>query len=133
MTSTTRTKPRTLPNPSPTTHPILSPMNALTGNPLRRAPGWVGPRGANGRLHETDLALPAVGGLKIGLRLPVGVSPVAAASERLRAIGYVRVSTDEQAGSGAGLVAQRDAIEAEAARRGWELLDIVEDAGLLGT
>jgi DNA invertase Pin-like site-specific DNA recombinase len=57
---------------------------------------------------------------------------VAAASERLRALGYVRVSTDEQAGSGAGLIAQRAAIEAEAARRDWELLDIVEDAGFSG-
>lgn len=47
-----------------------------------------------------------------------------------RAIGYVRVSTDEQAGSGLGLAAQRAAIEAEAARRGWDLMEIVgEDAG----
>lgn len=47
-----------------------------------------------------------------------------------RAIGYVRVSTDEQAGSGLGLAAQRAAIEAEAARRGWDLIDTIgEDAG----
>jgi len=47
-----------------------------------------------------------------------------------RVIGYVRVSTDEQAGSGLGLAAQRTAIEAEVARRGWELVEIVgEDAG----
>jgi len=48
------------------------------------------------------------------------------------ALGYVRVSTDEQATSGAGLAAQRAAIEAEATRRGWELLDVVEDAGFSG-
>jgi DNA invertase Pin-like site-specific DNA recombinase len=47
-----------------------------------------------------------------------------------RALGYVRVSTDEQAGSGLGLAAQRAAIEAEAARKGWDLMEIVgEDAG----
>lgn len=47
-------------------------------------------------------------------------------------VGYVRVSTDEQADSGLGLAAQRAAIEAEAARRGWNLLAIHEDAGLSG-
>ena len=47
-------------------------------------------------------------------------------------IGYVRVSTDEQADSGAGLAAQRAAIEAEAARRGWQLVAIHEDAGASG-
>jgi len=44
-------------------------------------------------------------------------------------LGYVRVSTDEQADSGAGLEAQRTAILAECERRGWELAEIVEDAG----
>ena len=43
-------------------------------------------------------------------------------------IGYVRVSTEEQAESGAGMDAQRLAIEAECARRGWDLLRIEEDA-----
>lgn len=47
-----------------------------------------------------------------------------------KALGYVRVSTDEQAASGAGLAAQRTVIEAEAQRRGWDLLEIVgEDVG----
>jgi DNA invertase Pin-like site-specific DNA recombinase len=51
-------------------------------------------------------------------------------NEPVRCIGYVRVSTDEQAASGAGLASQRKAIRAEAERRGWELLEIVgEDAG----
>ena len=49
---------------------------------------------------------------------------------KIRALGYIRVSTDEQAASGAGLAAQRKAIRNEAARRRWELLEIVgEDAG----
>ncbi len=47
-------------------------------------------------------------------------------------IGYVRVSTDEQAASGAGLEAQRAAILSEAQRRGWHLVDVIEDAGYSG-
>jgi DNA invertase Pin-like site-specific DNA recombinase len=46
----------------------------------------------------------------------------------MRALGYVRVSSDEQAESGAGLAAQRAAITAEADRRGWSV-GFVEDAG----
>ena len=45
-------------------------------------------------------------------------------------MGYVRVSTDEQAESGAGLAAQRAAIEAACEQRGWELVGIEEDAGV---
>jgi DNA invertase Pin-like site-specific DNA recombinase len=48
-----------------------------------------------------------------------------------RAIGYIRVSTQEQADSGAGLAAQRSAITAEATRRGWDL-EFIEDAGISG-
>lgn len=47
----------------------------------------------------------------------------------MRVIGYIRVSTEEQADSGAGLEAQRAAIVSECARRGWELTAVVEDAG----
>jgi DNA invertase Pin-like site-specific DNA recombinase len=49
-----------------------------------------------------------------------GTSPV---------VGYVRVSTAEQADSGLRLEAQRRAIHQECDRRGWELLGIEEDAG----
>jgi DNA invertase Pin-like site-specific DNA recombinase len=51
------------------------------------------------------------------------------AGQPIRAIGYGRVSTDEQAESGAGLDAQRTAIEAEAARRDWALVAYIEDRG----
>lgn len=45
-------------------------------------------------------------------------------------VGYVRVSTEEQAQSGLGLDAQRKAIRAECKRRGVPLLAVYEDAGL---
>ena len=44
-------------------------------------------------------------------------------------IGYLRVSTEEQAVSGLGLGDQRAAIGAEAARRGWADLEFVSDEG----
>src|SRR5919197_6628041 len=47
----------------------------------------------------------------------------------MRVLGYVRVSTEEQGDSGAGLEAQRRAIAAECERRGWQLLEVIEDAG----
>ncbi len=50
-----------------------------------------------------------------------------------RALGYVRVSTTEQADSGLGLEAQLFAIRTTAELRGWELVDIVTDAGVSGT
>lgn len=46
----------------------------------------------------------------------------------MNALGYLRVSTEEQAASGNGLAAQRVTIEAEAARRGWDV-QFVSDAG----
>jgi DNA invertase Pin-like site-specific DNA recombinase len=46
----------------------------------------------------------------------------------LRVVGYVRVSTEEQLDSGAGLEAQRAQIRAAAAQRSWSLIGIREDA-----
>ena len=48
------------------------------------------------------------------------------------ALGYVRVSTDEQAASGLGLADQRAHIEAYATMRGLMLADIVADEGVSG-
>jgi DNA invertase Pin-like site-specific DNA recombinase len=50
----------------------------------------------------------------------------------LTVVGYARVSTEEQAMSGVGLLAQRAAVAAEVERRGWQLLTIHEDAGYSG-
>ncbi|HET6873457.1 MAG TPA: recombinase family protein [Acidimicrobiales bacterium] len=47
----------------------------------------------------------------------------------LRALGYVRVSTQDQAESGAGLADQRQTIKAACAGRGLDLLDIIADEG----
>lgn len=47
----------------------------------------------------------------------------------MRVLGYVRVSTEEQTNSGAGLEAQRRAIVAECERRGWQLVELIDDAG----
>lgn len=45
-------------------------------------------------------------------------------------VGYVRVSTEEQAEQGLGLQAQRDRIAAYCLARGWQLAGIIEDAGV---
>ena len=44
-----------------------------------------------------------------------------------RVIGYLRVSTPDQAENGASLRAQRDAIESECQHRGWKLARIYEE------
>jgi DNA invertase Pin-like site-specific DNA recombinase len=51
----------------------------------------------------------------------------------LRAVAYLRVSTGEQADSGAGLQAQLATVTAAAAARGWELVAVFTDAGVSGS
>jgi DNA invertase Pin-like site-specific DNA recombinase len=55
------------------------------------------------------------------------VALMSGAAERTTVIGYLRVSTREQAESGLGLDAQRRAIIEEAERRGWEVRWITDD------
>jgi DNA invertase Pin-like site-specific DNA recombinase len=50
----------------------------------------------------------------------------------MAAIGYIRVSTEQQGESGAGLDAQRAAIAAYVAKSGLDLVAIHEDAGVSG-
>ncbi|MDP9404375.1 MAG: recombinase family protein [Actinomycetota bacterium] len=51
--------------------------------------------------------------------------------EEMRVLGYARVSTEDQV-NGAGLDAQRGAIETDIERRGWQLVELVTDAGFSG-
>ena len=51
----------------------------------------------------------------------------------MKAAGYIRVSTAEQATEGHSLDAQREAIVRFAHQRGWELVEVYVDAGLSGT
>ena len=46
-----------------------------------------------------------------------------------KAVGYIRVSTEEQADSGLGLEAQRLRVEAQAIVSDLDLLDVIEDGG----
>lgn len=50
----------------------------------------------------------------------------------MRVLAYLRVSTGEQADGGAGIEAQRQAILAEAERRGWSIVEFIEDTGFSG-
>ena len=50
----------------------------------------------------------------------------------MRAAGYVRVSTEEQAREGYGLAAQEQAVRAYCRAQGWDLLEIYADAGRSG-
>lgn len=49
-----------------------------------------------------------------------------------RALGYVRVSTEEQAKEGVSIDAQEKRIQALAAAKGWNLTEIIRDAGYSG-
>jgi len=61
-----------------------------------------------------------------------GMTKATSTPTTTRAIGYIRVSTDDQAASGLGLDAQRETITRAAAARGWDLVDVIVDAGVSG-
>lgn len=50
----------------------------------------------------------------------------------MKVVGYIRVSTQEQADDGMSLVTQRAAIEERCRERGWELVNVIEDRGHSG-
>lgn len=62
----------------------------------------------------------------------VAVGRLIAEAVSLTVLGYVRVSTVEQAVSGYGLDAQEAAIEEAAKRKGWDLAAVMRDAGESG-
>lgn len=57
----------------------------------------------------------------------------ALAQAATRVVGYLRVSTDEQAESGLGLAAQRTAVEAACAAKGWTVAEWAVDEGVSGS
>ena len=54
------------------------------------------------------------------------------AEKGLKAVGYVRVSTDEQAKEGLSLAAQESRVTAYCEAKGWELLRVYRDEGQSG-
>lgn len=54
------------------------------------------------------------------------------AKNELDVVGYIRVSTRDQAEGGYGLAAQKDAIQKECDRRGWTLKALFSDEGESG-
>lgn len=54
--------------------------------------------------------------------------PKKQAPDPTRVLGYLRVSTNEQASTNLGLDAQRAAIRTECERRGWTLVEVITDA-----
>lgn len=82
---------------------------------------------ADGREIEVTVV---IGGAQMFLVGPLDHTlPPGGVTGGTKVVGYVRVSTDEQAHNGLGLNAQRVAIAQACTERGWELVEIVEDAG----
>ena len=50
----------------------------------------------------------------------------------MKTIGYIRVSTDEQADFGVSLDAQKDRIEAFCRAKDWDLVEVISDPGFSG-
>jgi site-specific DNA recombinase len=70
---------------------------------------------------------------RVGRLQRKGAAKQTARSEvALKAVGYIRVSSEEQAASGFGLSTQEQAIRAFAISQGYELIDVVSDPGVSG-
>ena len=65
---------------------------------------------------------------KEGSRAPLQSRRRAASPPKLRAIGYLRVSTAGQAERGMGLASQRDRVQEYVGAKGYELCEVVEEA-----
>src|SRR6266851_9841551 len=63
----------------------------------------------------------------ISERARTRIQPFVVVVWHVKVVGYIRVSTEDQADSGAGLEAQRAAIHEQCRRRSWELLAIHSD------
>ena len=79
-----------------------------------------------------DNGAPPADPCSVNDRLPNAGVMDTEANAALRAVSYTRVSTQEQADSGAGLAAQDSAIAVEIARRGWSVAAAFVDAGVSG-
>jgi site-specific DNA recombinase len=66
------------------------------------------------------------------LRSQAAVAVDRRADVAARAVGYIRVSTEEQAANGYGLEIQSSAIRSFAHSQGYELLDVISDAAVSG-
>src|SRR5438105_720162 len=75
------------------------------------------------------------GGMETPVSLPRAVSSATPPPRVgvVAALGYVRVSTDEQAATGHGLDAQRTQLALACEQRGWHLVDVVADEGVSGS
>src|SRR5215207_10258929 len=73
------------------------------------------------------------GSRRVQRRLARKTSEASAASlVATKAVGYIRVSTEEQAERGHGLEGQDRAVRAFAESQGYDLLEVVRDAGVSG-
>lgn len=66
------------------------------------------------------------------LRARSKIQTEAKAAAATRAVGYLRVSTDEQAATGHGLESQEKALRAFAESQGYDLVEVVSDPGVSG-